>query len=793
MRNQLRIQWKFTLLVAFLLIGTLAVLVWKTRDILIKDKTEFLADSSMKQIAPLKRLVQDHLEERKVRLVKFAGSHLSVAASKIRPFGDFDVIALVQPQAPAVGTEVGTAARNGQWVPSWVETNHAPAKATPWVDGFATTLLKSLPYNKVQDGEVVFARVSDQQGLPVYAVLVSVEIQNAQAANSLAASTLPEGTDYVAAQRENAKRGVIVGFSVNDPLMDVTEEYIGSTSTVFLVDDKGYVASHVNKAYLGALFSEDPIVHEILTTKKNSATGNYDDLEGRSVQGHFVRIDHTNLYAVITTPLQAVSDLANTYTQTALLVGGVAMVFALLLAFLFGRSISEPLIEAAAGIRALNRGEAFAFRSSLRKDELGNLLRLLSESSPVALTSKAAWVQQPLVSKNSASVATEPDTQTTSVSKVVATATSSGAAKASASHSLEALHEGFSSALKGPLMAILGHAQLAKAKSTENQVRAHSESIEREARRAKEILEQLQTWSDEPKDAKSDEKVALQGVLNEALLVRENLLKDKGIELVTDLHAVPLINGSQEKLQAAILNIIDNACEALQKRPRKQLKIQLDFLRDHIYLVFTDTGVGMSRDVKDHAFEPFFKAFESPDRIGLGLALVQKAVKLAGGTCHIESSPGEGAVITLKIPVSEEQRKAFQTGEEQKLSETVSQKFKPETATETPSPVAHVTDEPFSVGAEPGNFIAQSSDSRIDIAFDLSAAAGPGSDAANSGLSAYDDDDDEPFASVSLKKEFTPAAADALGKADGLLGVDPKNLQTTGEFHVKIRRPRARS
>jgi signal transduction histidine kinase len=61
-----------------------------------------------------------------------------------------------------------------------------------------------------------------------------------------------------------------------------------------------------------------------------------------------------------------------------------------------------------------------------------------------------------------------------------------------------------------------------------------------------------------------------------------------------------------------------------------------------------DTGVGMTEDVRSHAFEPFYTTKDNDN--GIGLATVYGIVTASGGTIEVQSKPGEGAAFIVKLP-----------------------------------------------------------------------------------------------------------------------------------------------
>ncbi len=126
------------------------------------------------------------------------------------------------------------------------------------------------------------------------------------------------------------------------------------------------------------------------------------------------------------------------------------------------------------------------------------------------------------------------------------------------------------------------------------------------------------------------------------------------------LHNV-LVDGSQ--LQNALLNIALNARDAMPRggtltTELSRVHLDADYAKmypelrtgDFVLISVTDTGTGMTDEVKEHAFEPFFTTKSAGAGTGLGLSMVYGFVKQSGGHIQIYSELGHGTTIRIYLP-----------------------------------------------------------------------------------------------------------------------------------------------
>jgi len=111
-----------------------------------------------------------------------------------------------------------------------------------------------------------------------------------------------------------------------------------------------------------------------------------------------------------------------------------------------------------------------------------------------------------------------------------------------------------------------------------------------------------------------------------------------------------IVHGEEHLLKQLFWNLSRNAIQAMPAGG--ELKISAERRKGFAILVWQDTGVGMTEEVRRRAFEPFMTT--NPQGTGLGLAVVYTAIEDHGGTIDIQSSPGAGTTITVELPLQPE-------------------------------------------------------------------------------------------------------------------------------------------
>ena len=111
---------------------------------------------------------------------------------------------------------------------------------------------------------------------------------------------------------------------------------------------------------------------------------------------------------------------------------------------------------------------------------------------------------------------------------------------------------------------------------------------------------------------------------------------------------LPPIIGNAAALREVLMNLMLNAVEALPKGGEITLRT---FSEDGwVGLAVSDTGVGMSPEVRERVLEPFFTT-KGPRSTGLGLSSSYGILQRHGGKLMIESAESRGTTVTVRLPV----------------------------------------------------------------------------------------------------------------------------------------------
>jgi signal transduction histidine kinase len=178
-------------------------------------------------------------------------------------------------------------------------------------------------------------------------------------------------------------------------------------------------------------------------------------------------------------------------------------------------------------------------------------------------------------------------------------------------------------------------------------VRQYLAMIQAESFRCKQITERLLDFS-RAREA-TREMIDLTRLVSEVVAMIQHLTRyrEKKIDFSRSEPCYAEVSGSE--IKQVVLNLIANGLDAVDRGGT--LRIALVEQTDHVRIEFHDDGCGMTTDVLENMFEPFFTRKQNGQGTGLGLSISHRIVSQHGGTISATSpGPGLGSTFLVRLP-----------------------------------------------------------------------------------------------------------------------------------------------
>ena len=216
------------------------------------------------------------------------------------------------------------------------------------------------------------------------------------------------------------------------------------------------------------------------------------------------------------------------------------------------------------------------------------------------------------------------------------------------------------------LVAVAGFSQmLASTLPERDPGQQHVREILRAAQHGRSLVEHLLAFAN---GRQAGQQLLSIGAVLQDTVALLRVAARSSIELQTDVQPnLPLVLADAVGIQQVLINLVVNAAEAIQ-RPDGRIEIRVtphqrvDAThaaradaegRSFVRLTVRDNGMGMTPDVLERAFEPFFSCGTGESRgTGLGLAIVKDIVASHGGFISVDSGVGTGATFHIDFPVA---------------------------------------------------------------------------------------------------------------------------------------------
>jgi two-component system, NtrC family, sensor kinase len=150
------------------------------------------------------------------------------------------------------------------------------------------------------------------------------------------------------------------------------------------------------------------------------------------------------------------------------------------------------------------------------------------------------------------------------------------------------------------------------------------------------------------------EAVDMAEIVSQSLEMVRYMLGVKGIEVKVDVQpGLPPIAGSRVALQQVLVNLFNNAWQAMQSGGTLSVRAWFDKGSRALKVAVADTGSGIAESDLGRIFDPFFTTKSVGEGTGLGLSISYGIIKDHQGELSVESRVGHGTTFTIVLPVRE--------------------------------------------------------------------------------------------------------------------------------------------
>ena len=220
--------------------------------------------------------------------------------------------------------------------------------------------------------------------------------------------------------------------------------------------------------------------------------------------------------------------------------------------------------------------------------------------------------------------------------------------------SLGQLAAGIAHEINNPLGVIRCYADLLKHQLPDSHQGLNDVAIiEKHALNCQRIVSDLLKFA---RGQETEKKLApLNPTIEEVVQMVASQFQKQHCEIELDLAShLPMLSIDVDKIKQVYLNLLMNSRQAIKDRGRIRISTRYIESDRQVKIVFWDSGFGISPEIKDRIFDPFFSTKETGKGSGLGLAVSYGIIKDHGGDIQVESEPGHWTRFIILLPISED-------------------------------------------------------------------------------------------------------------------------------------------
>ena len=179
--------------------------------------------------------------------------------------------------------------------------------------------------------------------------------------------------------------------------------------------------------------------------------------------------------------------------------------------------------------------------------------------------------------------------------------------------------------------------------------------IKNVAQKMAKIISSMRKLSGDEK-TEPHEKINVVELIKDALLLCEGRMAKCSIhfELITEFQENAYITCSQTQINQVIINVLNNAIDAVKDKELKHIIIRLEKKNNLVQIIIEDSGGGIPPNIAKRIFEPKFTTKSLAQGTGLGLAISKKIIEQNhGGTLTLDNSKKGSTIFVITLPIGE--------------------------------------------------------------------------------------------------------------------------------------------
>lgn len=213
---------------------------------------------------------------------------------------------------------------------------------------------------------------------------------------------------------------------------------------------------------------------------------------------------------------------------------------------------------------------------------------------------------------------------------------------------LGTLASGMAHEIGTPMNVILGRAEYMIQRTADEGMKKGLATIVTQIERITKVMNQLLAFA--RRQPPERRVVDLAEIVKDSLEMFQERVAHSGVTVEKSIEAnLPAVHADRDQLIQVLINLIVNSLHAMPEGGRLTLSLARE--GSHVCLGVSDTGHGMTEEIRAKVFEPFFTTKDFGKGTGLGLTVVKGIIEAHGGTIAIESVVDKGSTFWIRLPL----------------------------------------------------------------------------------------------------------------------------------------------